>query len=418
MSKTSKRLLLLGATTAVVGLVAEFAYRAVRTEPRNPMYFRDGARSVVPDRPSPIEDLEFRRGIQAAWPRPELPPGIPQTPAPGATAEWFGTGYRMPRDNILGNVTWLPDSTFFLCYRGARQPYFDQDGCVEMHFNRFGMREREDLTLEKPTGVQRIVCLGDSFTLGWGVRREHNWPVLVERQLQAKWPQLQVINGGGTGSAYVDEYELALRHRHGRFGPDLVVVTLCLNDLLITNGKLCHYRPEALPDAERAPGAARWWEASALLRDFGRSLASARALDLDPKRDWTKELLELPADDACYRNKGETPAIYWAGGAPQRALRGMRDWCAEHRAQFVVVIWPLLQGLGEGRHYPFGGIHAQVAGFCAKEAIPLFDVLPVLRAEPHESLWVSPGDMHPNERAQELVAPHLTTFFAQSLGLR
>jgi hypothetical protein len=26
--------------------------------------------------------------------------------------------------------------------------------------------------------------------------------------------------------------------------------------------------------------------------------------------------------------------------------------------------------------------------------------------------------MHPNEHAQELVAPHLATFFAQSLGLR
>lgn len=415
-SKTPKRLALLAVTTAIVGGLAEGAWRMLRTTPPNAMYFRNTARGVVPDHPTPIEELEFRRGIQAVWPRPDLPPGLPMTPAIGASEPWFGTGYAMPRDNLLGNVTWLPGSTFYLCYRGSPQPYFDTDGCVEMHFNRFGMRDREDLTLEKPAGVQRVVCLGDSFTLGWGVRAEHNWPVLVEQRLRTGHPDVQVINGGGTGSAYVDEYELALRNRHGRFAPDLVVVTLCLNDLIITNGKLCHYRPEALPESDRPAGTRRWWEGSRLLADVVRAARASTALELDPSRDWTKELMDLPADDVCYRTKNETPAIYWVGGAPQKALRGMRDWCAEHRAQFAVVIWPLLQGLGKGRFYPFAGIHERVASFCSQEGIPLLDLLPVLKDEPQEALWVNPADMHPNEHAQDLVAPALAGFVAKNLG--
>ncbi|MBM4061737.1 MAG: hypothetical protein FJ265_11680 [Planctomycetes bacterium] len=416
MSKTRKRLLLLAATTVCVSLGAEFAYRALRSAPASPMHFRDAERRPRPD--DPVQQLLFHLQFQAPWPREGIPAGVETAPAPGASSTWFGTGYAMPRDNPLGNVTWRPGSRFFICYSGPRQPYFDQDGCVEMRFNRFGLRDRDDLTLEKPAGLRRVLCLGDSFTLGWGVRQEHNWPVLVERELRARWPQVQVINAGGTGSAYVDEYELALRHRHGRFAPDLVVVTLCLNDLLLTNGKLCHYRDEALPDVERPPESFRWWMHSALLRDLSRGLAAGSALDLDPAVDWTDALLRLPAGHLWYRNKNETPAVYWGSGTPQRALRGMRDWCAEHGARFAVVIWPLLQGLGEGRFYPFAGMHERVAGFCAQEGIDLLDLLPALRGEPQESLWVSPGDMHPNERAQQLVAPMLAVFLAGGLGLR
>lgn len=418
MSRIAKRLLLLAATTALVGLLAEFVYRAVRREEPATMYFRDATRAIVPDKPTAEEDLNFRMQIQVPWPRPELPPQIPTTPAIGASSEWFGTGYGMPRDNLLGNVTWKPNSRFFICYRGPQQPYFDADGCVEYRFNRFGLRERDDLTLEKPAGTQRVVCLGDSFTLGWGVRQDHNWPVLVEAELQRHWPDVQVVNCGGAGSAYVDEYELALRHRHGRFAPDVVLVSLCLNDLFVTNGKLGHYRTAALPDSDLPPADRRWWMASRLLRDLARQLAAASALDLDPERDWIAELMALPAGHLWYRNKGESPDLYWVGGTPQRALRGIRDWCAEHGARPAVVIWPFLQGLGKARHYPFAKMHTLVAEFCAAEGLPCLDLLPVLAGEPQESLWVSPADMHPNEHAQVLVAPAIAAFVADGLGLR
>lgn len=417
MSKTAKRLLLLGAMTLLAFVLAEVVYRAVRSEGPATMYFRDAARAVVPDRPTAAQDLEFRMKIQVPWPRPDLPAGFPTTPAAGATSAWFGTGYEMPRDNVLGNVTWKPNSRFFICYRGPQQPYFDADGCVEYRFNRFGLRERDDLTLDKPEGVRRVVCLGDSFTLGWGVRREHNWPVLVERELRERWPSVRVLNCGGTGSAYADEYELALRHRHGRFEPDLVLVTLCLNDLFVTNGKLCHFDTAALPDADLPDEHRRWWMASRLLRDLARRLAADSALDLDPARDHVAELMALPADHLWYRNKGESPDVYWVGGTPQRALRGIRDWCGEHGARAAVVVWPLLQGLGEGRHYPFSRMHELVTGFCRDEGIPCLDLLHVLEDHPHESLWVSPADMHPNEHAQTIVSPAIAAFVADGLGL-
>jgi lysophospholipase L1-like esterase len=420
MSKTAKRLLLLGCTSLIGCGLAELAYRALRSEPPAIMHFRDAARTLVPDRPTAAEDLRFRLQVQVPWPRPDLPPGLATTPQPGERNDWFGDGYAMPRDNLLGNVTWKPDSRFFICYRGPQQPYFDADGCVEYRFNRFGLRERDDLTLAKPAGTRRVVCLGDSFTLGWGVRQQHNWPVLVEQELakNADLGGIQIVNCGGAGSAYADEYALALRHRHGRFQPDLVLVTLCLNDLFVTNGKLAQFRTVALPDPDLPAADRRWWMGSRILRDLGRRIAAADALELDSTHDWVGELMALPGDHLWYRNKHETPAVYWVGGAPQRAIRDIRDWCAAHGAKPAVVVWPLLQGLGDGRRYPFAKMHEMVGAFCAAEGIPCLDLLPVLRDEPQEQLWVSPADMHPNEHAQVLVTPALAAFVADGLGLR
>lgn len=419
--KLRMRLLLLTAGCLIAATLGEVLYRWIRTsEPESLMFFRSAeGLDLVPGRLSPEQQLAFRCQIQATWPRADLPPFVPTVPAVGEYAEWFGSGYPMPRDLLDKNVTWRPGSRFFICYRGPQQPYFDEHGCVEYKFNQFGIRDREDLTLEKPPGVRRVVCLGDSLTLGWGVRQQANWPVLVEQELRAHrndgQPAVQVINCGGAGSSYADEYELALRHRYGRFDPDLVLVSLCLNDLVITNGKLCQYRPEALGRNLLPADETRWWMGSQLLFDLSRSLAQSSALTLDPERDWVQELIDLPADHLWYRHKDETPAIYWRGGAPQRALLGIRDWCRQHGAVPAVVIWPLLQGLGPDDHYPFLKLHEMVAAFCEAEGLACFDLLEVLTGQPEQELWVSPADMHPNERAQELVAPALAAFVADLL---
>lgn len=428
MKKLAVRLLLALAVLALASGLAEWLWRTARSDTAGDrMYFRDaGRRPVELATTSPAgerEKYDFLRRIEVAWPDPDLPPGVQTTPAAGTANEWFGEGYQMPRRSLLGNTTWLPGARFFICYTGARQPYFDQDGCVEYRFNRFGIRDRDDLTLAKPANCKRVVCLGDSFTLGWGVRQDHNWPVLIETELRRLDPTVQVINCGGAGSAYADEYELALRHRHGRFAPDVVLVTLCLNDLLVTNGKLCHYRTEALPLADVPPAERRWWMGSQLLADLVRRFAAAHALDLDPGRDWVRELMALPADHLWYRNKGESPDCYWVRGTPQRALQGIHQWCTEHHATAAVVVWPFLQSLDPGAFYPFTGIHEQVRAFCAEESrrgspLPFLDLLPVLQGHRTADLWVSPADMHPNELAQQIVAAPLAAFTAEALQLR
>ena len=76
----------------------------------------------------------------------------------------------------------------------------------------------------------------------------------------------------------------------------------------------------------------------------------------------------------------------------------------------MVVMWPFLQGLGPGRHYPFQKIHDLVASDMAQAGVPFLDVTEALRPLRHEDLWVTPADTHPNPFAQKAVTPLVTEF--------
>jgi len=64
-------------------------------------------------------------------------------------------------------------------------------------------RNNEDFTLQVPPGKTRIICSGDSFTLGYGVDNDHTWP----QQLASRHPNLETINlgqgGYGADQAYL-----------------------------------------------------------------------------------------------------------------------------------------------------------------------------------------------------------------------
>jgi hypothetical protein len=311
-----------------------------------------------------------------------------------------------------------PNRTWYICYQGIvgtdRAAYFDSMGCVENRMNSAAIRDREEVAQPKPEGQRRILCLGDSFTFGWGVKFEDCWTQLVERELRKADDQVRTVNCGASGSMYVDEYVRALEHRLHRLGPDAVVITLCLNDLIPSSHSLAHQ--EASPWLLRK---------SRLLRSLFQRYALESALRIDPSRDLVGELLALDEMHYPLFARPEPPysvgrATLWPGGGPQRALLHARDWCAERKLGFGVVIWPYFQGLGESEHYPFERLHRMVGDYCGEHGIPFLDLLPTFRGKVGltSELWVSPADYHGNERAQAIAAPPLTDFLELVLGPR
>src|SRR5208283_759848 len=51
-------------------------------------------------------------------------------------------------------------------------------------------RNNADLTIGIPPGKTRIICSGDSFTLGYGVDNDHTWPQL----LASRTPNIETVN--------------------------------------------------------------------------------------------------------------------------------------------------------------------------------------------------------------------------------
>jgi hypothetical protein len=298
----------------------------------------------------------------------------------------------------------------YLCYSDQQKlhrDWLDADGCVEVRMNAWGLRERDDITPDnKQPGERRIVCIGDSFTFGWGVPVEKCWVRLLEDALRKDGKNVRTVNCGAAGALVTDEYWWGLQHRFSAFQPDCVVVTLCLNDLLPSNGLCVLGAPSPKPSG-------------ILLLDYFRRPFANDPLALDPKVDWVELLLHLSREqtDAGRMTGPDTPfEAMWSQGTPQASLRAMRDWCAARKVTFLVVLWPFLQGLGDGEFYPFTKMHELVGAFCQQEGVPFLDLLPVLRGHRASDLWVTPADMHPNPKAQTIVIPQLTTFIASRCG--
>src|SRR5262249_673910 len=66
---------------------------------------------------------------------------------------------------------------------------------VYFQTNAQGFRNNHDITSSVPDGKARVICSGDSFTLGYGVDNDHTWCEL----LSVIDPQLETVNMGQGG---------------------------------------------------------------------------------------------------------------------------------------------------------------------------------------------------------------------------
>jgi lysophospholipase L1-like esterase len=97
---------------------------------------------------------------------------------------------------------------------------------IEVKINSLGLRNRE-IDKNKQKETKRILFIGDSYTMGWGVAEEDSFPRITERLLnKLAFPfQIETINAGvlATGPAsyyiYLKKFGLELK-------PDVVVVGL------------------------------------------------------------------------------------------------------------------------------------------------------------------------------------------------
>ena len=74
----------------------------------------------------------------------------------------------------------------------------------------------------------RIIALGDSLTEGFGIMKEEAYPYLLQKKLLNKGFDVQVINGGVSGSTSASSYSRLKWYI--RTNPDIVILALRGND--------------------------------------------------------------------------------------------------------------------------------------------------------------------------------------------
>ncbi|UCF05557.1 MAG: hypothetical protein JSV33_00550 [bacterium] len=99
---------------------------------------------------------------------------------------------------------------------------------IDLTINSKGLRDKE-YPYRKPPGTRRILCLGDSYTCGYGVQAEETFVKVLEVHLneqESRSNRWEVLNAGigSTGTAN----QLALFETECyKYEPDLVVLLFC-----------------------------------------------------------------------------------------------------------------------------------------------------------------------------------------------
>ena len=244
---------------------------------------------------------------------------------------------------------------------------------VEISTNSDGFRGRDYSLLRGE--ARRLIFLGDSLTLGWGVKKEDTFSSILEEKFSHVRPT-EIINFG-VGN-YNTEQEAHLFLDKGlRYHPDEVVLFYFINDAEIT-------KPENFKNFLRYSDlAAFYWSV---------------ATHFSGKLDYQSYYHGLYKEG-------------WAGWARSKdAFLLLKRICDEKGIKLRVVLLPELHRLTD---YPFKKEHALVKDFLDENNISCLDLAPFFyKKEPASKLWVAKDDAHPNAAAHHLIADACERFVA------
>lgn len=101
---------------------------------------------------------------------------------------------------------------------------------VEIRTNSQGLRGRE-ITMPKPPGVYRVICLGDETVYGVSIAETELFCTRLEELLQPMTPlDVEVVNAGVPGFCPLLSY-LQVKHRLLGLQPDLLILTFDMGDV-------------------------------------------------------------------------------------------------------------------------------------------------------------------------------------------
>jgi len=295
-------------------------------------------------------------------------------------------GYGGAPESIIRNMMLVDDPV--LDWRYIPNSKFQQ-GKITNQYNNIGFRG-ESHAVEKPSGVVRIVVIGDSVTEGYGVEWKDVFASIVQMNLGSGY---EIINLGMGGLNTPQEIHI-LEEAGLQYTPDYVVVNLVLNDCdFFSSMKAGRRHAEQMEEKiawlgiKVSPELKRLMKSSALLY-----FVSQRFADL-----WGRLIGEERHD-----YYGELWASQANRAKISTAFQRLDMLSHEHKFRVAVLIWPLVIDYGD---YKFHEVHQWIAEQSASHRFASLDLLPVFSPHSFRSLQVTSEDyVHPNADGHRLAA--------------
>lgn len=264
-----------------------------------------------------------------------------------------------------------------------------KEGKVIYKYNGSGFRD-VDHFIEKPTGIKRIVVIGDSVAEGYGVESSAVFSRVLQRELGTSYEVINIAAGGLNTPQEIHLFE----HHGAMYAPDVVVLNFVLNDGDFYSNIKAAEAYQARKDAVIGllnipinPKLKRMLKSSALIY-------------------FVKERVEDLKGRIAGVNEGDYFVSLWEKEETQRKIELGFDQLAglRERGRFdgVVVIWPLVVDYGE---YRYRHIHEWVREQGVKRGFKVFDLLPKFSKVSYRQLQVTSEDsVHPNAFGHRLAA--------------
>ncbi len=252
---------------------------------------------------------------------------------------------------------------------------------TDVTINSQGLSDRE-IPLERTPGTERIMMLGDSFVLGWGVPFEETISKRLERQFAKDGKKVEVISTGVGNYNSIMEVEYYLT-RGIKFHPNVVVLNYAFNDA------------EPVPTYRNNGFFARNSELLVVFRGGMDSFLRR----FGAEKRWDQYYLGL------YGTRG------W--DAAKAAIHKLAESTREQGVKLIIVSWPELHDV---RNYRLQRITDLVHGVADAENVPFIDLLASVKDQESSKLWVTAPDPHPNAYANGLYAGYLYTFLKPLLA--
>lgn len=248
---------------------------------------------------------------------------------------------------------------------------------VNIRLNEWGLRGGPIEPL--PPGERRILFLGGSITLGWGVPEEQTVEAQLQAMLAAQGTPAQVLNAG-VGNYNAKRYVSRFFKELTGLNPTDIVVQYFLRDA------------EDLP-----PGGG-----NLLLRHSELAVTLWIAFH---------RLFDATGDTSLvdhYRKVYDPDAPGFV--TMQEELKALADYCNAHHIRLYFAMTPDIHNLVD---YQFGFIHDLMRKNAEADGYTYIDLLPSLRGIPPEQLFAMPGDPHPNALGHTLMAEGILPVISQ-----
>ena len=243
-----------------------------------------------------------------------------------------------------------------------------------------GLRQNQDVPLQKKAGQYRILVLGDSFTFGLGVNNDETYPAQLEKLLNGTngGGKYEVINAGFAGGNCPLTHYLFLKDHGRQFSPDLVIEGFFAGNDLQDMRLYTEVRDEnGLPIKALAPGGDLWpWiKRTAIYQELGLRkiypLLAHKTANVGTAPDANGELRPATGN-----NESAIPTTLTRA---QELLLAMRDLLGKQGAQFKLVFIPAMESVFSGRDPITDKVRAELAEFCLFSSINWLDLTPALR---------------------------------------